>query len=157
MQSCRNFVNTENCYPSENLSLLSDSIKKHQRTASIQKLFSSDSASPFRYILCPARQEVIGKDSQKPTSRNKIFEALLFALITAFIHLKTYFKKCVLLGYLLKKEGTAIFFWNRPHVLLVKIIFCGVLVLLIFFRKLGGIKHQFALFLIVFRESSMGN
>lgn len=88
---------------------------------------------------------------------NKIFEALLFALITAFIHLKTCFKKCVLLGYLLKKEGTAIFFWNRPHVLLVKMIFCGVLVLLIFFRKLGGIKHQFALFLIVFRESSIGN
>ena len=110
-----------------------------------------------RYMLCSARHEVIDKDSQKPTSHNKIFEALLFALITAFIHLKTCFKKCVLLGYLLKKEGTAIFFWNRPHVLLVKMIFCGVLVLLIFFRKLGGIKHQFALFLIVFRESSIGN
>ena len=56
-----------------------------------------------------------------------------------------------------QKRGDCNFFWNRPHVLLVKMILCGVLVLLIFFRKLGGIKHQFALFLIVFRESSMGN
>lgn len=137
--------------------MLSDSIKNIKGRLRSKSYFPVIQLHLFRYILCSARHEVIGKDSQKPTSHNKIFEALLFALITAFIHLKTCFKKCVLLGYLLKKEGTAIFFWNRPHVLLVKMIFCGVLVLLIFFRKLGGIKHQFALFLIVFRESSMGN